>query len=264
MPAEPGEQPAPAGSVTPRRHHRRRGGAVGEPATTSAAQTITGQHIHVTEQGIRLRPWHLRYADPAELDAMAEAAGLALAWRHADWDGDALRTRRRRPRVRATAAVTSEACSPPAPHESAPAQPAHGALGHRRRRAGIATRRAHLPSAAGGVRPVAPVPLLPRQRGGHPTRPRDLRPGRHLARARRPEPVPRLRGQRAPARAEPRAGVHAGVGQRRARGARVQPGAHRTAGPTSTTSTRGSRWRPSATGWRTTPGARRFATRRRS
>ena len=25
-------------------------------------QTVTGQHIHVTEAGIRLRPWHLRYA----------------------------------------------------------------------------------------------------------------------------------------------------------------------------------------------------------
>ena len=41
-------------------------------------------------------------------------------------------------------------------------------------------------------------------------------------------------------------------------------GAHRTAGRTSTTSTPGSRWRPSATAWRTTPGARRSATRRRS
>ena len=50
------------------------------------AQTISGQHIHVTEDGIRLRPWHLRYARPAELDAMAGAAGLELAWRHADWD----------------------------------------------------------------------------------------------------------------------------------------------------------------------------------
>ena len=49
------------------------------------AQTITGQHIQLTEQGIRLRPWHLRYARPEQLDAMAEAAGLSLAWRHADW-----------------------------------------------------------------------------------------------------------------------------------------------------------------------------------
>jgi len=50
-------------------------------------QTVTGQHIHVTEAGIRLRPWHLRYAYPDELDGMAEAVGLRLAWRHAGWDG---------------------------------------------------------------------------------------------------------------------------------------------------------------------------------
>lgn len=52
-----------------------------------AEQTIAGQHVTITEAGIRLRPWHLRYARPAELDAMAEAAGLSLAWRHADWGG---------------------------------------------------------------------------------------------------------------------------------------------------------------------------------
>jgi SAM-dependent methyltransferase len=83
VPAEPGTT-GPAGSVTPRRiaadevvlsvsHH------------DEARQTITGQHVHITEQGIRLRPWHLRYARPTELDAMAEGAGLALAWRRADW-----------------------------------------------------------------------------------------------------------------------------------------------------------------------------------
>jgi hypothetical protein len=51
-------------------------------------QTVSGQHIHVTEAGIRLRPWHLRYARVAELDAMSEAAGLSLAWRHAGWSGE--------------------------------------------------------------------------------------------------------------------------------------------------------------------------------
>lgn len=50
-----------------------------------AAQTITGQHVHITEAGIRLRPWHLRYATPAQLDAMAADAGLELAWRAAGW-----------------------------------------------------------------------------------------------------------------------------------------------------------------------------------
>ena len=42
--------------------------------------------VKVVPAGIRLRPWHLRYAPPSELDAMAERAGLTLAWRHADWD----------------------------------------------------------------------------------------------------------------------------------------------------------------------------------
>jgi ubiquinone/menaquinone biosynthesis C-methylase UbiE len=52
-----------------------------------ATQTISGQHIEITEQGVRLRPWMVRYAAPAELDAMAAAAGLRLVERHADWHG---------------------------------------------------------------------------------------------------------------------------------------------------------------------------------
>jgi SAM-dependent methyltransferase len=50
-----------------------------------AAQTITGQYVHVTEAGIRLRPWHLRYATPEQLDVMAADAGLVLAGRRAGW-----------------------------------------------------------------------------------------------------------------------------------------------------------------------------------
>ncbi len=53
----------------------------------AATQTISGQHIEITEQGVRLRPWMVRYAAPAELDAMAAAAGLRLIERHADWHG---------------------------------------------------------------------------------------------------------------------------------------------------------------------------------
>jgi SAM-dependent methyltransferase len=49
------------------------------------AQTISGQHVHLREQGIRLRPWHLRYATPDQLDGMAERAGLHLATRWSDW-----------------------------------------------------------------------------------------------------------------------------------------------------------------------------------
>lgn len=80
------DTPATTGSVAPRRI------TVEEVVLTvsqhdPAGQTITGQHIHVSEAGIRLRPWHVRYATPAQLDAMAETAGLELLWRDAGWDG---------------------------------------------------------------------------------------------------------------------------------------------------------------------------------
>ena len=38
---------------------------------------------------MRLRPWSLRYATPAELDAMAAAAGLELVSRWSSWAGAA-------------------------------------------------------------------------------------------------------------------------------------------------------------------------------
>jgi SAM-dependent methyltransferase len=83
VPPDPGVA-GPAGSVSPRSI------AVDEVVLSvshhdEGQQTITGQHVHITEDGIRLRPWHLRYAPPAELDAMAADAGLVLAWRRADW-----------------------------------------------------------------------------------------------------------------------------------------------------------------------------------
>ncbi len=49
------------------------------------AQTVAGQHIEISETGIGLRPWFLRYASPDELDAMAAHAGLALQERWSDW-----------------------------------------------------------------------------------------------------------------------------------------------------------------------------------
>jgi SAM-dependent methyltransferase len=49
------------------------------------AQTITGQHIDITEAGTTLRPWKIRYASPTQLDAMAGKAGLHLADRWAGW-----------------------------------------------------------------------------------------------------------------------------------------------------------------------------------
>ncbi|HYZ99031.1 MAG TPA: class I SAM-dependent methyltransferase [Acidimicrobiales bacterium] len=54
-----------------------------------ATHLITGQHLQITEGGIRLRPWVLRYLAPGELDALAEEAGLRLVERHGGWRGEA-------------------------------------------------------------------------------------------------------------------------------------------------------------------------------
>jgi SAM-dependent methyltransferase len=53
-----------------------------------ANQTVTGQHVQITERGIRLRPWHLRWATPAQLDEMAAGAGLRLDRRDGGWSGE--------------------------------------------------------------------------------------------------------------------------------------------------------------------------------
>jgi SAM-dependent methyltransferase len=51
-----------------------------------ASQVAEGQYIEITEAGgVRLRPWSVRYATPAQLDDMAASAGLTLEQRHADW-----------------------------------------------------------------------------------------------------------------------------------------------------------------------------------
>jgi SAM-dependent methyltransferase len=47
--------------------------------------SVHGQHIHVRESGIRLRPWQLRVLTPTELDALCERAGLALTARWGGW-----------------------------------------------------------------------------------------------------------------------------------------------------------------------------------
>lgn len=49
-------------------------------------QVVNGQHIEITEAGIRLRPWMIRYATPTQLDVMAADAGLRLEQRWAGWD----------------------------------------------------------------------------------------------------------------------------------------------------------------------------------
>ena len=51
----------------------------------AASRTVVGQHVQITEAGVRLRPWVLHYASPAELDSLAAEAGLRLVERHAGW-----------------------------------------------------------------------------------------------------------------------------------------------------------------------------------
>ena len=50
-------------------------------------QIVECQFIEIRESGIRLRPLTIRYCPPAELDAMAGAASLALVERWSDWTG---------------------------------------------------------------------------------------------------------------------------------------------------------------------------------
>lgn len=54
-----------------------------------ASQTAFTQEIELVDgQPIRLRPTLIRYASPAQLDAMATAAGFVLESRMADWAGE--------------------------------------------------------------------------------------------------------------------------------------------------------------------------------
>jgi SAM-dependent methyltransferase len=48
-------------------------------------QEALGQYVDITESGIRLRPWHIRWSTPEQLDVVAAEAGLVLADRWADW-----------------------------------------------------------------------------------------------------------------------------------------------------------------------------------
>lgn len=53
-----------------------------------AKQQISSQHMLITKAGPRLYPVKLRYAWPAELDLMAELAGLSLHHRWGSWEKD--------------------------------------------------------------------------------------------------------------------------------------------------------------------------------
>ncbi len=48
-------------------------------------QQVTSQHVSISRKGVRLHPVRLRYAWPAELDLMAELAGLELEARWESW-----------------------------------------------------------------------------------------------------------------------------------------------------------------------------------
>lgn len=55
----------------------------------AAAQLIRGQHIDISADGIRMRPWVLHYRTPAQLDTTLEGSGFSLERRSADWAGSA-------------------------------------------------------------------------------------------------------------------------------------------------------------------------------
>lgn len=48
-------------------------------------QTITSQHVRITQEGIKMYPVRLRYAWPSELDLMARLAGLRRLQRWSNW-----------------------------------------------------------------------------------------------------------------------------------------------------------------------------------
>ncbi len=49
-------------------------------------QLITSQHVLLTEQGTQLYPVKVRYVWPAEMDLMAQLAGMRLRERWSEWD----------------------------------------------------------------------------------------------------------------------------------------------------------------------------------
>lgn len=52
-----------------------------------ARGVLEGQHVQIRTEGIRLRPWQVRYRTTEELDALATDVGLELRWRWSDWTG---------------------------------------------------------------------------------------------------------------------------------------------------------------------------------
>ncbi|MEM7142177.1 MAG: class I SAM-dependent methyltransferase [Actinomycetota bacterium] len=52
------------------------------------AQVIRGQHIDISADGVRMRPWQLHYRTPMQLDELFTAADFELVRRDAGWSGE--------------------------------------------------------------------------------------------------------------------------------------------------------------------------------
>jgi SAM-dependent methyltransferase len=58
--------------------------------TEPGTQTAVGHFVELRDgEPVRLRPWQVRWATPAQLDHLAEQAGLVLEHRWAGWDAEA-------------------------------------------------------------------------------------------------------------------------------------------------------------------------------
>lgn len=49
-------------------------------------QVVDGQHLEISDEGISVRPWRLRWMTPDQMDDMAAAAGLVRTERYRSWD----------------------------------------------------------------------------------------------------------------------------------------------------------------------------------
>jgi SAM-dependent methyltransferase len=58
-------------------------------STDPVAQEVVGHFVELRDgEPVRLRPWHVRWATPTQLDDLAAAAGLVLEHRWAGWRGE--------------------------------------------------------------------------------------------------------------------------------------------------------------------------------
>lgn len=49
-------------------------------------QTMTGQHLELSDEGVTIRPWILRWLTTTQLDELAASVGLHLVERYSTWD----------------------------------------------------------------------------------------------------------------------------------------------------------------------------------